>query len=77
MLMQLKLTISTVSRGPFQEYIAVTGTVIPIRTVYLDAMEGGRVEKTFIEAGSIVEQGQEILQLGNTNFLMDIMFREV
>jgi len=71
-----KITISTVSNGPFKEYIPITGNVIPIKTVYLDAIEGGRVEKLFLEAGTMVEKGDEILQLGNTNLLMDIMFRE-
>src|SRR5690606_35775061 len=32
-----RLTISTVEEGAFQEYVAVTGTVLPERTVYLDA----------------------------------------
>jgi HlyD family secretion protein len=71
-----KLTISAVSRGPFKEYIPITGTVIPIKTVYLDAVEGGRVEKIFLLAGSMVDEGDDILRLGNTNLLMDIMFRE-
>jgi len=71
-----KITISTVSKGPFKEYIPITGNIIPIKTVYLDAVEGGRVEKIFLEAGTMVEQGDEILQLENTNLLMDIMFRE-
>lgn len=71
-----KITISTVQRGPFQEYIPVTGNIIPIKTIYLDAIEGGRVEKVFIEAGSMVEKGDQILQLGNTNLVLDIMFRE-
>lgn len=71
-----KLTISTVTEGPFKEYIPITGNVIPIRTVYLDAVEGGRVEKRFLEAGTMVQEGDKILLLGNTNLLMDIMFRE-
>ncbi len=71
-----KLTVSTVFKGPFKEYIPVTGNVIPIKTVYLDAIEGGRVEKIFLEAGSMVNQGDEILRISNTNLLMDIMFRE-
>ncbi len=33
-----------VERDIFQDYIAVIGTVEPIRTIYLDAIEGGRVE---------------------------------
>jgi HlyD family secretion protein len=71
-----RITIDAVIKGDFQEYIPVTGSVIPINTVYLDAFEGGRVEKKFVEAGAMVEEGDEILQLANTNLLMDIMFRE-
>ncbi len=71
-----RVTISTVERGPFQVYIAVTGTVLPIRTVYLDAIEGGRVERVVREAGSLVSEGDTILQLANTNLLLDIMNRE-
>ncbi len=71
-----KITISDVTRGPFQEFIPVTGTVLPIKTIYLDAIEGGRVEKRFIEAGTFVKEGDVILQLANTNLLLDIMYRE-
>jgi len=71
-----RLRIATVERGEFQEFIALNGTVIPISTLYLDAIEGGRVEVRFIEAGTYVEKGQEILRLGNTNLLLDIMYRE-
>jgi HlyD family secretion protein len=70
------VTISKVTKGPFQVYIPITGTVLPIRTVYLDAIEGGRVEKVFREAGSYVTAGDTILQLANTNLLLDIMNRE-
>ena len=71
-----RLTISTVRQGLFKEYIPVSGTVIPIRTIYLDAVEGGRVEKCYFEAGSYVEKGQNILTLANTDMLLDIMNRE-
>jgi len=71
-----RVTISTVEKGPFQVYIAVTGTVLPIRTVYLDAVEGGRVERVVREAGSLVGEGDTILELANTNLVLDIMNRE-
>ncbi len=71
-----RLTISTVSIGPFQEFIPVTGNVVPIKTVYLDAIEGGRVETKFIEEGAVVSTGDEILKLDNTNLHLDIMYRE-
>jgi HlyD family secretion protein len=71
-----KITIAEVARGPFQEFIPVTGSVLPIKTIYIDAIEGGRVETKFIEAGAFVKEGDKILQLTNTNLLLDIMFRE-
>jgi HlyD family secretion protein len=71
-----RLTISTVERGPFQEYIPIMGNVMPIDTFHLDATEGGRVDKIFLQAGSMVKKGDPILELGNTNLLLDIMWRE-
>lgn len=71
-----RITISNVQKGPFQEFIPVTGTVIPIKTIYLDAVEGGRVDTVYLEAGSFVKQKDKILKLENTNLLLNILYRE-
>ncbi len=71
-----KLTISTVQRGPFQEFIPVMGEVLPVQTIFLDVEEGGLVDTIYIEAGSAVKKGDKILKLSNTSLLMDIMYRE-
>ncbi len=71
-----RLTISTVQEGPFQEFIPVMGAAFPINTLYLDAVEGGRVEKIYAEAGTMIKKGQLILKLSNTDLLLDVMFRE-
>lgn len=71
-----RITIETVSRGPLQDYNNFTGNVIPIRTVYLDAMEGGRVEDILVEEGTLVEKGDVLLKLSNTNLHLSIMNRE-
>jgi len=71
-----RLTISTVERGPFQEFIPVQGNVLPIYQHYLTAMEGGQVEEIFVQAGAMVKQGDNIVKLANTNLLLDIMWRE-
>ena len=73
---QGRIVISTVYEGEFQEFIPVIGTVIPIKTNYLDAIEGGTVKQIYLEAGSFVNQGDPILRLENTNLLLDIMYRE-
>jgi len=71
-----RLTISTVTKGPFQEYIPVQGEVLPIYTHYLDPLEGGIVEEIYLEAGTMVNKGDQILKLANTNLIIDIMWRE-
>ena len=71
-----RITISTVTRGPFQEFIPIMGNVLPINTFFLNAVEGGRVEEIYLEAGTIVKEGDGILKLANTNLLLDIMWRE-
>jgi len=71
-----RITISTVKKGPFQEFIPILGTVRPINTYFLDAVDGGRVEEIYLEAGSIVKKGDKILKLANTNLLLDIMWKE-
>ncbi|MBN2289036.1 MAG: HlyD family efflux transporter periplasmic adaptor subunit [Candidatus Glassbacteria bacterium] len=71
-----RITVSTVIKGPFQEFIPVRGSVVPIKTIYLDAVEGGRVEKLFLEEGSMVEQGDSILQLSNPDLELSVMNQE-
>jgi len=70
------ITLAEVAVGPFHEFLPVEATIQPQATVYLDAAEGGRVEKTFVEIGSVVKEGQPLLLLSNPSLLMDIMWRE-
>ncbi len=67
-----KITIEKVVSDYFQDYIAVIGTVQPIRTIFLDAIEGGRVEEILIEEGNQVKTGDIILRLSNNNLLLEI-----
>lgn len=68
-----RITISEVSKGAFQEFIPVNGVVLPQTTIYLDAMEGGRVEEKFIEDGAMVKKGQPILRLSNTDLELSLV----
>lgn len=71
-----KLTIGTVQEGLFKEFVPITGTVQPIKTVFLDAVQGGTVEERFLEDGAPVQVGTPILRLGNQQFQMDAINRE-
>jgi HlyD family secretion protein len=71
-----RITIEEVKWDVFQDYITVQGTVEPITTVYLDAVEGGRVEEILIEEGNMVKKGDVILRLSNDNLLLEITNNE-
>ncbi|MGK0413821.1 MAG: HlyD family secretion protein, partial [Polaribacter sp.] len=71
-----RIIVSTVSDGSFQENIPVNGTVLPITTIYLDALEGGRVEEIFVEDGAIMQQGEPILRLSNTDLELNLVNQE-
>ena len=71
-----RLQLDTVKTGIFQEFIPVTGVVMPIKTVYLDALEGGKVEEKLVEDGAMVEAGQVILRLSNPDLLLTSLNQE-
>jgi HlyD family secretion protein len=71
-----RLTISEVAEGAFQEFIPVSGTVSPLKTFFLDAAQGGRVSEIYLEEGAMVDKGDSILRLDNTDLRLDIMYRE-
>ena len=71
-----KLTVSTVEEGPFQEFIAVTGNALPVQTVYLDAVEGGRVEALHVQEGAMVKEGEPILRLSNNDLRLQVLNSE-
>ena len=71
-----RLTISTVELGPFQEYIPVRGTVLPLNTVYLDALERGQVEQVFVEEGASVAEGDPLLRLANPDLELTVLQQE-
>ncbi len=71
-----RLLIDTVKESIFQEYIPVTGVVLPIKTVIIGAVEGGRVEEKLVEDGVMVKQGQAILKLSNPDLQLNYLNQE-
>jgi HlyD family secretion protein len=71
-----KLTVSGVAIGPFEEFIAVTGVVQPLKTIRLDAIEGGYVTQKLVEGGAQVAQGQVLLKLENQNLKLQFLQSE-
>jgi HlyD family secretion protein len=73
---QDKLTISTVQKGKFDEFIVVTGVVQPLKTIQLDAIVGGYVTEKLIEGGNMVKQGDVLLRLENQNLKLSFLQSE-
>ena len=71
-----KLTYGEVRYDDFQDMVSFQGTVEPIKTIQLDATEGGIVEEILVEDGSMVEVGQSIMRLSNASLKLDFMNRE-
>ncbi len=71
-----RISIHTVAKDVFQENIPVSGIVLPVTTIYLDALEGGRVEEIFVEDGAIMKKGEPILRLSNTDLELSLINQE-
>jgi HlyD family secretion protein len=71
-----RITISEIQKGNFQEFIPVNGVVQPITTIYLDAIEGGRVEERYVEDGAVMQKGQPILRLSNTDLELGLVTQQ-
>ena len=59
-----RIMVSEVTVGTFEDFIPLRGRLMPRRTVYLDAIEGGRVERVAVEDGARVEAGDLIAEVG-------------
>ncbi len=71
-----RITVSEIKKGTFQEFIPVNGVVLPLTTIYLDAMEGGRVEEKYVDDGTVMKKGQPILRLSNTDLQLGLVTQQ-
>jgi len=71
-----RLSIATVTTGEFTDYILVSGQIEPAQTFFLDAVEGGMVAALVRESGALVDVGDTILIMANSNLQLDVMQRE-
>lgn len=71
-----RLTIATVTQGIFEDFLPVRAQVKPLVTVYLDAVEGGRVEQVLVEDGAMVTKGQLLARLSNAELQLSTLARQ-
>lgn len=71
-----KLSIQSVTKGQFNDYVRISGQVQPINTIQLSAIEGGMVAQKLVEEGSEVHAGEIIVQLTNPILSLNILDSE-
>lgn len=72
-----RLTLATVAQGQFDDFIPVRGAVEPLTSIFLDASEGGRVERRLVEPGQPVKAGQPLVEFSNTQLQLQVLGNEV
>jgi HlyD family secretion protein len=70
------LIVAPVERGIYHDVTPLSAVVVPRDTIYLDAIEGGRVERILSQAGDTVAAGQPLVELSNTQLTLDVLDRE-
>ncbi|MDO6719901.1 efflux RND transporter periplasmic adaptor subunit [Psychrosphaera sp. 1_MG-2023] len=71
-----RIAISAVTSGIFEDFIPIRARVIPAKTVYLDAIEGGRVERILVEDGVTLNAGDLIVELSNASLQLSVLGNE-
>src|SRR5690242_11444863 len=71
-----RLTISEAQSGTFEDFLPVRARVTPLVTVFLDAVEGGQVDKKLVEDGAQVVQGQLLAVLSNAELQLSTLEKE-
>ena len=71
-----KLTLGQVTKGPFEDFIAVRSTAAPFTTRYLTADQGGTVKQVLVEDGAKVQAGQPLIVLANATLQLQVASRE-
>src|SRR3982750_343646 len=71
-----RLSIATVQQGTFDDFLPLRARVTPLVTVYLDAVEGGRVDKKLVEDGASVVEGQALVVLSNAELQLSTLEKQ-
>jgi HlyD family secretion protein len=67
------LTIAEARRTTLHDSVASIGTLLPRTTVYLDAVQGGRIDEVLTRVGSLIVRGQPVLRLSNDDLQMRLI----
>ncbi len=66
------LDLGEVTRGPYQDYIALRAAVVPLDVTYITAETNGRVLSVAAQDGQMVTPGQVLAQFGNPDLTLQV-----
>lgn len=73
---QKGLTIASVKKGQFDDFVRLDGRVQPISVVQISPQEGGIVVEKVVEEGASVKKGDVLVRLRNANLDLQILNAE-
>jgi HlyD family secretion protein len=71
-----RISVASVVKGEFKDYISLVGTVAPISTILLDVEEGGKVIEKVAQEGQMLGKGDIIVHLENNDLNLQILNSE-
>jgi len=71
-----RLVTGKAQQGVFDDFIPLRARVEPKKTVFLDAIQGGRVDQLLVEDGAEVKAGQTLARLSNSDLQLSVMSTE-
>jgi HlyD family secretion protein len=71
-----QVTVATVEHGVFHDLIPLRANVVARDTIYVDPTDGGRVDRVLVEPGDMVQEGQPMIVLSNTNLALQVIQQE-
>jgi len=72
-----QLTIGTVTKGPFEDFIAVRGSVAPLIIDYLTTAQGGTVKQVLVEDGATVKKNEPLIVLSNPALQLEVAAQQL
>lgn len=67
------LAFARAQKRAFLDLIPFRARVVPRETIHIDAIDGGRVDRVLVEPGDLVQQGQTMIELSNTNLSLQVI----
>ena len=71
-----QVSIDQVQPGVYHDFTTLQGAVQPRDIIYLDALEGGQVQKVLVHAGDRITAGQPLVVFRNTQLQLDVLSQE-